>query len=404
MPISKGVLESLSRASWIRKMFEEGNRLKAIHGKDEVFDFTLGNPHLPPPAPFVEKLRELVNGPQEEIHRYMPNAGWPEVREKIAAHLSRRTEMPWTGSHIVMTVGAGGALNILLKTLLNPGDEVIILSPYFVEYIFYIQNHGGVVVDCPTSENFCPDPEALLSKVTNRTRAVIINSPNNPTGRVYTDAELLRFSDALREASASIGEPIYLISDEPYRKVTYGDVICPEITDCYDDTILITSHSKDLGLAGDRIGYLAVSPNAAEVPDLVAGCTFCNRTLGYVNAPSLLQLAVADCQEVSVDCQEYARNLQMLSDQLDQLGFEYVQPGGAFFLFPSTPDMDDVEFVQLAMEEKILVVPGSGFGRANHFRLSFAVPEEMVKNSLPAWERLAQRCPALGRNQERTLD
>lgn len=404
MPISEGVRESLSRSSWIRKMFEEGNRLKAIHGKNEVFDFTLGNPHLPPPPQFVEKLRDLVNGPQEGIHRYMPNAGWPEVREKIAVHLTDRTDMQWTGSHIVMTVGAGGALNILLKTLLNPGDEVIILSPYFVEYIFYIQNHGGVVVDCPTSVDFCPDPEALLSKVTNRTRAVIINSPNNPTGRVYSEQELNSFSDGLKEASASIGRPIYLISDEPYRKVTYGGVICPEITDCYDDTILITSHSKDLGLAGDRIGYLAVSPKAADPSDLISGCTFCNRILGFVNAPSILQLAVADCQDVSVDCQEYARNLTLLSDQLDQLGFEFVPPGGAFFLFPSVPQLDDVEFVRLAMEEKILVVPGSGFGRSGHFRISFAIPEAMVERSLPAWERLAQRCPALGRNQERTID
>ncbi|MEC9476885.1 MAG: pyridoxal phosphate-dependent aminotransferase [Planctomycetota bacterium] len=404
MPISKALSDSLSRSSWIRKMFEEGNRLKSIHGEDEVFDFTLGNPHLAPPQQLIDRLRELTNGPQEEIHRYMPNAGWPEVREKIADDLKRRNPLPWSGSHIVMTVGAGGALNILLKTLLNPGDEVIILSPYFVEYIFYIQNHGGIVVDCPTNENFCPEPEALLSKITNRTRAVIINSPNNPTGRVYNEVELTQFSEGLREASSRIGHPIYLISDEPYRKITYGNVVCPEIVNFYDDTVVITSHSKDLGLAGDRIGYLAVSPKAADCPDIVAGCTFSNRTLGFVNAPSILQLAIADCQEVTVDCEEYARNLQVLSAQLEQLGFDFIQPGGAFFLFPTAPGNDDVEFVQTAMEEKILVVPGSGFGRAGHFRLSFAIPEELVTKSLPAWERLAERCPTLGRDEERTLD
>lgn len=385
-------------------MFEEGNRLKSIHGQDEVFDFTLGNPHLPPPPQFIEKLRELVNGPQEEIHRYMPNAGWPEVREKIAADLQRRNHLPWSGSNIVMTVGAGGALNILLKTLLNPGDEVIILSPYFVEYVFYIQNHGGVAVDCPTTKDFCPDPETLLSKVTNRTRAVIINSPNNPTGRVYTEQELTNFCDGLREASTRIGQPIYLISDEPYRKITYHGETCPEIPEFYDTTVVITSHSKDLGLAGDRIGYLAVSPKTIEAPDIVAGCTFSNRTLGFVNAPSLLQLAVADCQEMTVDCSEYSQNLSLLSAQFEKLGFDFVPPGGAFFLFPHSPGMDDVEFVQLAMEEKILVVPGSGFGRAGHFRLSFAVPGQMVEKSIEAWARLAERCPALGRDEERALE
>ncbi|MGE4613311.1 MAG: pyridoxal phosphate-dependent aminotransferase [Planctomycetota bacterium] len=404
MTISKGVLLSLTKSSWIRKMFEEGNRMKSIHGEDGVFDFTLGNPHLPPPPEFVDRLRELVNGSQEGIHRYMPNSGWPQVRDKIAVDLVKRTELPWTGSHIVMTVGAGGALNIILKTLLNPGDEVLVLSPYFVEYLFYIQNHGGVPVDCPTTEDFCPDPEELLSKVTSRTKAVIINSPNNPTGRVYSQSELEQFCDALRIASERIGHPIYLISDEPYRKITYDGLKCPEVAHCYDDSIIITSHSKDLGLAGDRIGYLAVHPAATNLPDLVAGCTFCNRTLGFVNAPSLFQLAIADCQHVTVDLSEYEQNRATLTKHLAQLGFRFVQPGGAFFLFPHSPEEDDVQFVEQAMEERILVVPGTGFGRAGHFRLSFAVPNEMVERSLSAWETLAAKCPALGRDQERTLD
>ena len=401
MPISLAVSKSISRSSWIRKMFEEGGRLKKIHGADEIYDFTLGNPHLPPPAILIDRLRELVNGSQEGIHRYMPNSGWPEVREKIAADLSRRTDLPWTGSHVVMTVGAGGALNISLKTLLNPGDEVIILSPFFVEYLFYIENHGGVAVDCPTTEDFCPDPEMLLSKVTERTRAVIINSPNNPTGRVYSEQELKSFCEALATASDRIGHPIYLITDEPYRKVTYDEVQCPEIANLYQDTIVITSHSKDLGLAGDRIGYLAVHPAATDQKALVEGCTFCNRILGFVNAPSLLQLAVADCQEATVDLTEYQLNRETLTQHLGQLGFQFVDPQGAFFLFPRTPEPDDVQFIEQAMEERILVVPGRGFGRPGHFRLSFAVPHSVVQQSLPAWERLAEKCPSL---KERTGD
>ncbi len=385
-------------------MFEEGNRLKQIHGDDKVYDFTLGNPHLPPPESFVKRLRELVNGSQEEIHRYMPNSGWPEVRDKIALNLAARTQLPWTGSHVVMTVGAGGGLNIALKTLLNPGDEVIVLSPYFVEYLFYIQNHGGVAVDCPTTADFCPDPQQLLSKVTERTRAVIINSPNNPTGRVYSEDELQAFCQALKEASNRVGNPIYLISDEPYRKVTYDGVTCPEVSQYYDDTIIITSHSKDLGLAGDRIGYLAVQPAAADLADVIAGCTFCNRTLGFVNAPSLFQLAVADCQDDSVDLTEYARNRQILCQHLKKLGFDFEVPQGAFFLFPRSPGGDDLKFIELAMEQRILVVPGGGFGRPGHFRLSFAVPEEMVGHSLSAWERLATACPTLKTDTERAFE
>ncbi|NCG55516.1 MAG: pyridoxal phosphate-dependent aminotransferase [Proteobacteria bacterium] len=391
MLISMEIQESLKKSSWIRQMFEEGNRLKAEFGNEAVFDFSLGNPHLPPPQGFTDRLREIANGSQDSIHQYMPNAGWPEVREKIAHDLNRRDGLPWNGSDVIMTVGAGGALNIFLKAILNPGDEVVVLSPYFVEYLFYIKNHGGNLVDCPTREDFSPDPEALLACITEKTKAVIINSPNNPTGRVYTAEELSIFTDALEEASQKVGHPIFLVTDEPYKKVTYDGVICPEVQSHYSHTVVITSHSKDLGLAGDRIGYMAVSPNIEDRLELVAGATFANRTLGFVNAPSLLQLAVADCQELTVDCSEYQANRQLLMAQFDEIGLEYVRPDGAFFLFPKTPEADDVAFVKEAQKEKILVVPGSGFGRSGHFRLSYAVPEKQVRNSLPAWERLMDR-------------
>ena len=372
-------------------MFEEGNRLKAEFGEEAVFDFSLGNPHLPPPAGFIDRLREIANGPQDTIHRYMPNAGWPDVREKIAQDLRQRDGMEWQGSDVIMTVGAGGALNIFLKAILNPGDEVIVLSPYFVEYVFYIRNHGGEIVECPTKEDFAPDPQALLDCVTEKTRAVIINSPNNPTGRVYTTEEVEIFARALEEASQRQGQPIFLVTDEPYKKVTYDGVTCPEIQSHYSHTVVITSHSKDLGLAGDRIGYMAVSPEIPDRQELVAGATFANRTLGFVNAPSLLQLAVADCQDLAVDTTEYAENRRLLMDHFEAIGLEFVRPDGAFFLFPKSLGMDDVDFVREALKENILVVPGSGFGRKGHFRLSYAVSRKQVENSLPAWERLIQR-------------
>ena len=372
-------------------MFEEGNRLKAEFGEEAVFDFSLGNPHLPPPAGFIDRLREIANGPQDTIHRYMPNAGWPDVREKIAQDLRQRDGMEWQGSDVIMTVGAGGALNIFLKAILNPGDEVIVLSPYFVEYVFYIRNHGGEIVECPTKEDFAPDPQALLDCVTEKTRAVIINSPNNPTGRVYTTEEVEIFARALEEASQRQGQPIFLVTDEPYKKVTYDGVTCPEIQSHYSHTVVITSHSKDLGLAGDRIGYMAVSPEIPDRQELVAGATFANRTLGFVNAPSLLQLAVADCQDLAVDTTEYAENRRLLMDHFEAIGLEFVRPDGAFFLFPKSLGMDDVDFVREALKENTLVVPGSGFGRKGHFRLSYAVSRKQVENSLPAWERLIQR-------------
>ena len=402
MLISSEIQDSLQKSSWIRQMFEEGNRLKAEFGEEAVFDLSLGNPHLPPPDGFVDRLREIANGPQDTIHRYMPNAGWPEVREKIAVDLNRRDGLPWQGSDVIMTVGAGGALNIFLKAVLNPGDEVIVLSPYFVEYVFYVRNHGGEVVECPTTEDFAPDPEALLKCVTERTRAVIINSPNNPTGRVYTTAEVEAFTRALEEASEQNGQPIFLVTDEPYKKVTYDGVSSPEIQSHYSHTVVITSHSKDLGLAGDRIGYMAVSPQIPQRQELVAGATFANRTLGFVNAPSLLQLAVADCQDQAVDTTEYEENRRLLMDHFDAIGLEYVRPDGAFFLFPKSLGLDDVAFVREALKEKILVVPGSGFGRSGHFRLSYAVPKKQVENSLPAWERLVQRLRATQTDGEAT--
>ena len=395
MPIAREVKDALGRSSWIRRMFEEGNRLKAEHGAENVVDFSLGNPDLAPPPAFVERLRELTAGEPGDMHRYMPNAGWPEVREKIATHLRHRTGIDYAGQNVLMTVGAGGGLNVALRTLLDPGDEVVILAPYFVEYVFYIANHRGKTVIAETDESFAPDPEDLAAKINERTRAVIINSPNNPTGRVYTAAELPPVAAVPDQKSREFDRPIYLITDEPYRRIVYTGFECPEVPPIYPHTILITSHSKDLGLAGERIGILAVSPDAADADELLDGCTFANRTLGFVNAPSLFQLAVADCQDATVDIATYESRRNLLMPHLRQLGFDLEEPGGAFYLFPRSPIEDETQFVRRLMAERILVVPGRGFGRPGYFRVSFAIPTAVLERSLPAWERVAAEYPQL---------
>lgn len=395
MPISRAVADSLENASWIRRMFEEGNRLKQIHGDDAVYDFTLGNPDLPPPEPLLAKLRELTQKAPEGMHRYMPNAGWPQVRTRVAEHLQERTGLPYSADHIVMTVGAGGALNSCLKAILDPGDEVILVCPFFVEYRFYVANHGGKCVEIEGSPEFGLCADKLEAAISPRTKAVIVNSPNNPSGRVYNRDELEEFTQRLAAVSHERGKPIYLITDEPYRKIIYDGVECPEIPPLYRDTILITSSSKDLGLAGERIGYLAVRPDAADAQLLVNACNFCNRTLGFVNAPSLFQLAVADCLDVTVDTDRYRSRRDLLAEHLRGLGFEFPEPEGAFYLFPKAPIPDDTQFVTEAIEERVLVVPGSGFGTPGHFRVSYAVPTETIERSLEAWTRVAARYPQL---------
>lgn len=395
MPVSRSVEAALSGASWIRRMFEEGNRLRALHGPASVFDFTLGNPDLDPPPRLLERLRELTQGPPHGLHRYMPNSGWPEVRQKVAAHLERRTGLAYRAEHVVMTVGAGGALNVILKALLNPGDTVLVLAPYFVEYTFYVANHQGQTVSVPTDRTFGPVASHIAEAITERTAAIILNSPNNPSGRVYSATELEQVASVLVDAGRRLGRPIYLITDEPYRKIIYPGFECPEIPPFYDHTVLVTSSSKDLGLAGERIGYLAVSPRAADAERLFEAATFCNRTLGFVNAPSLFQHAVADCLDLSVDVQRYLERRELLLGHLQGLGFDIVPPGGAFYLFPRTPIADDAQFVRELIEERLLVVPGSGFGCPGHFRVSYAVPMDAIERSLPAWNRLADRFPQL---------
>ena len=378
----------LNKASWIRKMFEEGDRLRQIHGADQVYDFTLGNPVTEPPAAFHRKLKALAENPLPGMHRYMHNAGYPETRRAVAAVLTEDSGLNIGPEQIIMTTGAGGGLNVILKSILNPGDEVIVLAPYFVEYRFYIDNHNGVIREVDTTTNFMPNLAAIAAAINSKTRAIIINSPNNPTGVVYP-AEIIAALGQLATAKSQVFErPIYVISDEPYAKITY-DVPVPHVFKTIDNAILVTSHSKDLALPGERIGYIAVSPKINQVKLLIAAMVFCNRTLGFVNAPALAQHLVTGLQRESVDILAYRQKRDLLYNHLVALGFEIVKPQGAFYLFPKSPLADDLEFAKIALKHNILVVPGTGFGKPGYFRLAYCVDQAMLENSLPAWSALA---------------
>ncbi|HHW44343.1 MAG TPA: pyridoxal phosphate-dependent aminotransferase [Desulfotomaculum sp.] len=390
MAISKKISGFLSGASWIRKMFEEGERLRAIYGAEKVYDFTLGNPDVEPPAAFKEELKKLANNPIPGMHRYMSNAGYQETRQAVADVLAENTGLPFDARHVVMTVGAGGGLNVVLKTLLDQGDEVIVLTPYFVEYRFYVDNHGGVIKEVPTGPDFQPDLPALEAAITPRTKAVIINSPNNPTGVVYDAACLAELGKLLDKKGQELGTTIYLISDEPYAKIVYDGLEAPPVFKFSRNSIVVTSHSKDLALPGERIGYIAVHPEMDGVDLLVEGLVFCNRTLGFVNAPALMQRLVGKLQREKVDIAAYREKRDLLYNHLVSLGFQVVKPGGAFYLFPRCPLPDDLEFVRAAQKYNILVVPGGGFGRSGYFRLSYCIDKQIIINSLPAWTQLAR--------------
>ncbi len=382
MTISRRIAEAMTRASWIRKMFEEGERLRR-DGKGPVYDFSLGNPDLDPPDAFYDALRDLLAAPRPGMHKYMPNVGYPSTRQAVARALAAEFDLPFTMEHIVMTVGAGGGMNVALKAILDPGDEAIVLVPYFAEYLFYVENHGGVVVKAPSAPGFDIDVEAVRAAITPRTRAIIINSPNNPTGVVYSQAALAGLGDAVRARCREFGTVVYVLSDEPYRKIIYDMHRCPCIFEQYDNSLMVTSHSKDLGLPGERIGYVAIHPRAADAERLFSAMAFTNRTLGFVNAPALMQRAVETLQHVTVDIAWYRAKRDRIHDALSRAGFDVVKPQGAFYFFPRAPGGDDVAFCQSLTKRRVLVVPGSGFGCPGHFRLSYCVADEVIDGGLP---------------------
>jgi aspartate aminotransferase len=391
MTIAAKIAGYLEKASWIRRMFEEGERLRKIHGADNVYDFTLGNPNVEPPGEFVEELRKLAEHPVPGMHRYMSNAGYEETRDAVAAVLASNSGLPVTGRQVVMTCGAGGALNVVLKTILNPGEEVIILTPFFVEYKFYIDNHGGVPVEVWTDrETFQLDPGAIGAAINEKTRAIIICSPNNPTGVIYPEEALQVLGDVVRRKEKELDRQIYVISDEPYARISYDGKHVPSIFRFVDNSIIVTSHSKDLALPGERIGYLAAGPKMHEVELFMEGAIFSNRVLGFVNAPALMQRLVTGLQHASVDIGEYQQKRDLLYDNLTGMGFTMVKPEGAFYMFPTSPLADDIEFIKMAQKHNILLVPGAGFGAPGFFRIAYCVDRAMIERSLPAWRELAE--------------
>ena len=391
MTIAAPIANSLQRASWIRQMFEAGARLKQQYGADQVFDFSLGNPILEPPTKVHETLHALLDDPAPGHHRYMPNGGFPAVREYLANELREEQGLPFEKEDMVLCVGAGGGLNVVAKALLEPEDEVVALAPYFVEYGFYVQNHGGVLTVAKTrQEDFLPDLDALEAVMTQRTRAIIVNSPNNPTGVVYSQEVLDELGTWLRTQEQHFGHPIYLIADEPYRKLLFDEVVNGSVLKSHPHSILITSHSKDLGLAGERIGYIALHP---EVPDRALwqeALVFTNRILGFVNAPALMQRALPYLSGVQVDIDFYQQLRDQVCSLMAEVGIYCVRPQGAFYLFPQALEEDDVAFVRRAQEEKILLVPGSGFGWPGCFRLSYCCPGSVIENSRESWLRLVE--------------
>jgi aspartate aminotransferase len=391
MPIATKIAGFIERASWIRKMFEEGEKLRQQHGADKVFDFTLGNPDVEPPAEFSAELRRLAKDPVPGMHRYMNNAGYEETRGAVAEILAEASGLPVTAGHVVMTCGAGGGLNVVLKTILNPGEEVIILTPYFVEYKFYIDNHGGVPREVWTDrETFQLDIPAIAAAINAKTRGIIICSPNNPTGVIYPAEALEALGDMVRLKERELERQIYVISDEPYSRIAYDGKHVPNIFSYVDTSVIVTSHSKDLALPGERIGYLAVNPGMKGAAKFMEGAVFSNRVLGFVNAPALMQRLVAKLQRVSVDVEDYRVKRDILYNALTELGFNVVKPDGAFYLFPKSPLADDVEFVRIAQRHNLLLVPGAGFGAPGYFRIAYCVERKMIERSLTAWRNLAR--------------
>ncbi|MCG8565397.1 MAG: pyridoxal phosphate-dependent aminotransferase [Desulfobacterales bacterium] len=391
MPIADKMIQMVEAASMIRKMFEEGIRMREKFGADKVYDFSLGNPDVPPPPAVKQTLLDLINDPAVS-HGYMPNSGFPQVKQAVADYLGSEFSIELPADLVVMTAGAAGALNDTLRALMNPGEEILVPAPYFVGYNQYAFIANAQLKTAASLPDFHLDLDAIEAAITEKTRVFLINSPNNPTGTVYTADELAKLGQILEAASAKYGKRIYMISDEPYRKIAY-DVEVPSMFNAYDHTIVLTSYSKELSLAGERIGYLAINPKAEDA-QIIASAAGVTNTMMYVNAPALFPQVVGKLQGVTVDMDIYRRRRDMFCEGLKAAGYEFDVPQGAFYLFPKSPIADDVKFVGLLKEQQILAVPGSGFGGPGHFRLSYAVPDDTIKNSLEGFKRAMEAAKA----------
>ena len=390
--IADKMVSLVKNSSAIRAMFEEGKILAAKYGAENVYDFSLGYPNVPAPVQVKEAIIEELNKEDPVVlHGYMNNSGYEDVRDAIAQSINKKFDTAFTEKNIIMTVGAAGGLNVILKTLLNPGDEVIAIAPYFGEYNSYVSNYDGkIVVVSPNTVDFQPNLEEMEQKITAKTKAVIINSPNNPTGVVYSEATIMKMADMLRAKQKEFGTDIYLISDEPYRELAYDGVEVPYLTKYYENAIIGYSFSKSLSLPGERIGYLVIPNEVADFEDVLAAANVATRILGYVNAPSLMQKAVAKCLDAQADVPYYDRNRETLYSGLKEMGFECIKPEGAFYLFMKSPIADEKEFCQAAKKHNILIVPGSSFACPGYVRIAYCVSYETIVNSMPGFKALAE--------------
>ncbi len=390
--ISEKMLGFVKNSSAIRAMFEEGKKMAAIYGAENVYDYSLGNPSIEPPKRVKEAIVEVLEEDDPNlVHGYMLNAGYEDVRKKVADSLNQRFATAFDADSILMTVGAAGGLNVILKTLLNPGEEVVVFAPFFGEYTNYVKNYDGeLVVISPNTETFQPNLKEFAEKISEKTKAVIINTPNNPTGVVYSEKTVMALAEIMYKAQDAFHTSIYLIADEPYRELAYDDVEVPYLTKYYENTIVGYSYSKSLSLPGERIGYLVVPSEADDAEDIRAAAGVANRILGFVNAPSLMQRTVAKCLEEKTDVAAYDKNRKLLYETLLEYGYSCVRPQGAFYLFVKALEEDDAAFAAKAKEFHLLLVPGSAFNCPGYVRLAYCVSTEMIERSLPAFKKLAE--------------
>ena len=390
--LTPAIKAHLGNSSWIRRMFEAGIELKKKYGAENVFDYSLGNPDIPAPEVVKTAMTDLAEHALDPFaFGYMPNAGLPEVRAALAAKLGREQGVEVGGEKILVTCGAAGGINVFFRAVLSAGDEVLCPAPYFVEYGFYAENYGGLLKSVPCKEDFTLDIAAMDAAITPRTRAVIINSPNNPTGQIYSAEEINALAEVLRKHSAANGRVIYLISDEPYRFLNFDGVEIPSMFKAYDATVVIGSFSKNLSLAGERIGFIGVNPALENGQELMAGLIMCNRILGFVNAPVVAQKLILQCMDSEVDLNIYRRRRDKMAKVLKDAGLEFTMPRGAFYFFPKSPTADESVFINALVEQRVLAVPGRGFGMPGYFRLAFcSISEEAIEKSADSFKRAVE--------------
>jgi len=391
MSVPERIRQGIASGSLVRKMFDEGIVYKKKYGEENVFDLSLGNPIAEPPVDFKKELLNIAQDTTSGLHRYMENAGYVMTRAAVAGQITKESGIKFTENEIVMTCGAAAAINVVMRTILNPGDEVILFAPYFAEYRHYIGHHSGVVKVIPTDEKFLPRLDLLETAINIKTRAVLMNSPNNPSGTVYPESLVSQLSELLKNKQRQFGTQIILISDEAYSRIMYDGLKYHPIWTHYTESIVCTSYSKDLSLPGERIGYIAMHPALTDGKELMDGFIFSNRTLGFVNAPALMQRIVGKLQGVSIDMKLYQQKRDFLYDNLAIMGYSLIKPQGAFYMFPRTLIEDDSAFVRELQQERVLTVPGKGFGSPGYFRICFSVSDRTLEGSLAGFRKLAEK-------------